>query len=373
MLVSGTALLCHVLPRGMAYASARATSIDLFVSEICAHSRFRSLVIAELSGPRLPAERVIDLPSYRIASTLRRAAFVAIEMRKAAPGLVLVQQHQPSAAAIARQIAPPTILQKHNFIKEPRGGLIGRLSKARHIREFNALAGLTLVSEAVLADFERHWPEVTIPRCVITNGIETALWRPAAEREKTVLVVGRAAPEKGTLEAAQALAQALPRRDGWTATFIVSEPKRHSAYFEQVKAALAPLGPRAILRVGVPFAEVKAASERAAIALIPSKWREPFGRTCLEAHAGGAAVISSGSGGLREISGDAALYLPQVDGAAVCSALEALMDDDALRTRLAQEGRARVLARFDLAAVAARLDDFCAERIEARRRALGAA
>lgn len=349
----------------MAYARDRATSIDLFVSEIIAHSRFENAVVAEGAGPRLPAARVVDLPRYSIANTLRRAGFIAHAVRGLAPDLVIVQQHQPSAAAIARRVAIPTILQKHNFIKRPRPGWIGALSKARHVAQLNALAGITLVSEAVKADFELFWPEVAIPRRVVNNGIETALWNPAEKREKTVLVVGRAAPEKGTLEAAQALAAVLPRHDGWTATFIVSEAKRHADYFAQVQAALAPLGPRAMVRVNQPFAQVKAASERAAIALIPSKWAEPFGRTCLEAHAGGAAVISSGTGGLREISGAAAAYLDAVTPQAIAGALAALIDDAVLRERLAAEGRARVAALFDLAVVAGRLDDFCEAAIEA--------
>ena len=320
----------------MAYSSRAATSIDLFVSEIVAHSRFRNVVIAEFSEPRLAAERVVDLPLYGFANSLRRAGFVARAVREIDPAVLVVQQHLPTAAAIAARVSCPVVMQKHNFIKAPKtGSLLGRLGKARHVRQFNALAGLTLVSETVKADFEAHWPEVSVPRRVVPNGIDTALWQPAAVREKTVLVVGRAAPEKGTLEAAEALAVALAQHPDWTATFVMSDPKRFKDYFDKVMAALAPLGPRAVVKLSVPFAEVKLANERAAIALIPSKWHEPFGRTCLEAHAGGAAVISSGSGGLREISGAEAVFLPAVEIGAIAQTVDALIRDEALRERLA--------------------------------------
>ena len=354
----------------MAYSSRAATSIDLFVSEIIAHSRFRNAVIAEFSEPRLAAERVIDLPRYGFANSLRRTGFVAQAVKEIDPAVLVVQQHLPTAAAIAARVGCPVVMQKHNFIKAPKTGtLIGRLGKARHVRQFNSLAGLTLVSETVKADFEAHWPEVTVLRCVVPNGIETTLWLPAREREKTVLVVGRAAPEKGTLEAAEALAVVLMQHPDWTATFIMSEPGRFKDYCDRVMAALAPLGPRAIVKLSVPFAEVKAANERAAIALIPSKWHEPFGRTCLEAHAGGAAVISSGSGGLREISGGEAVFLAAVEGGAIVQAVDALIRDDAMRERLAAGARARVLKLFDLRAVAGVLDDFCAEIMGAMRSA----
>ena len=101
-------------------------------------------------------------------------------------------------------------------------------------------------------------------------------------------------------------------------------------------------------------------NERAAISLIPSKWREPFGRTCLEALAGGAAVVTSGTGGLREIGGDAALYVPDAEPARLAEALGALMSDASLRERLSHEGRTRTEALFDLPRVARRLDDACA-------------
>ena len=205
---------------------------------------------------------------------------------------------------------------------------------------------------------------MTIPRRVVANGFDAAVWRPQARREQTVLVVGRVTPEKGLLEAARALAAILPRHPDWTTTFVVSEPGRFPDYFAAIDATLAPLGPQARLLVGRPYEEVKALNERAAIALAPSVWREPFGRTCLEAHAGGAAVVSSGSGGLREISGEAALYLAAVEPAGIAAAVEALIADAALRARLAADGRARVERLFDVRCVAAALDDFCAAAID---------
>ena len=179
-----------------------------------------------------------------------------------------------------------------------------------------------------------------------------------------MLVVGRVTPEKGLLEAARALAGVLPRHPEWTTTFVVSEPEQFPDYFAALTAALAPLGPRARLIVGAPFADVKSLNEAAAIAIAPSVWREPFGRTCLEAHAGGAAVISSGSGGLREISGEAALYLSAVEPEPLAEAIETLINDEGLRSRLAAAGRARVERLFEVRRVAASLDDFCAATID---------
>jgi len=349
----------HVLPRGMNYSRLRATSIDLFVAEVAAHSRNVVEVVAEADEPTLPAARLHRLPRFGFAATLRRAQFVAALVRREAPRLVIVQQHLPSAAAIAARIKTPVLLQRHNFMRPPRRGWFGGALRRRHLRALNSLAGITFVSEVAREEFAVEWPEVTIPRWVIPNGVDIEAWRPAETRDPFALVVGRATPEKGLLEAAQALAAAFGSQPLWNAAFVVAGAKRGGDYLTQVRAALSPLGPRAEVLVDIPFASVKSLNERAAIAIIPSKWREPFGRTCLEAHAGGAAVISSGSGGLREISGEEALYAPGADVGELTKALSRLIGDEALRSRMARLGRRRVAERFDLPLIAARLDDAC--------------
>ena len=67
-------------------------------------------------------------------------------------------------------------------------------------------------------------------------------------------------------------------------------------------------------------------------------------------------MISSGRGGLREASGDAALYLERIDGAAIATALKRLIADRELRLRLAVAGQTRVRRRFEAADGARRLD-----------------
>ncbi len=348
----------HILPRGMRYERNRPTSIDLFVSEMQAHTRFETIVVAESGGPKLPANLVIDLPKFDVANTFQRARFVAKRVARHKPSIVIVQQHLPSAAAIASRIMQPTILQKHNFVRAPRVGALAALGRWRHVQQFRKLAGITFVSEAVQAHFEQHWPEVEIARCVVPNGIDLSAWTPQAERSRFVLVVGRASPDKGLLEAAKALAVILPKRPDWSACFVMSECQRNPAYAAAVRAALAPIAGQVRVLESVPASTVKQLNEQAAIALIPSVWAEPFGRTCLEAHAGGAAVLSSGSGGLREVSGEHAHYLAGVEPGVMAPAIAALMDDDALRISKVEAAHARMRALYDVGAVAARLDDF---------------
>jgi glycosyltransferase involved in cell wall biosynthesis len=216
------------------------------------------------------------------------------------------------------------------------------------------------VSQACASDFAAAWPDVRIPQAVVYNAFDFSEWRPAPIREQEILCVGRCVEAKGILEAAQAVAQALPKHPDWRARFILSTVQIEPHYFASVQAALAPLGDRAQIEVQQPFSVVKAACERAAIALVPSKWAEPFGRTALEAHAGGAALISSGTGGLREASGEHALYLRKVSAEAIAEAINTLVAAPELLAKLAGEGATWARERYSVQVQTGNLDRFTA-------------
>jgi len=115
-----------------------------------------------------------------------------------------------------------------------------------------------------------------------------------------------------------------------------SFPNCNRAYRDAIIAKLAPVKAQAQILWSIPFKEVKEMTETAAIAIVASTWREPFGRTALEAHAGGAALLSSGTGGLREISGDCAAYIKEVSGPAITAMLEKLAANEGWRRELAE-------------------------------------
>jgi glycosyltransferase involved in cell wall biosynthesis len=82
---------------------------------------------------------------------------------------------------------------------------------------------------------------------------------------------------------------------------------------------------------------------RASIYVAPARY-EPFGLGALEAALSGAALVLGDLESLREVWGDAALWVPQDDPRAVGRAIRALIDDAGLRQRLAARARHRALA-----------------------------
>jgi glycosyltransferase involved in cell wall biosynthesis len=105
-----------------------------------------------------------------------------------------------------------------------------------------------------------------------------------------------------------------------------------------------------------------------ATALVLPSVAEGFGRPLLDALALGTPAVVSDIPALRELAGEAALYVaPPSDPAAWRSELERLLADDALRADLSARGRARATL-FDWSGVAARMAALAAELAVAGRR-----
>lgn len=86
----------------------------------------------------------------------------------------------------------------------------------------------------------------------------------------------------------------------------------------------------------------------ATVAVVPSVWAEAFGLTVIEAMAARVAVIATRTGGIPELVDDGVtgLLVPPGAPAELADALERLLGDAALRTRLVERAHAEVLARF---------------------------
>jgi glycosyltransferase involved in cell wall biosynthesis len=200
---------------------------------------------------------------------------------------------------------------------------------------------------------------------VVHNGLDFSEWRPSERRQNEIICVGRAAPEKGIKEAAEAVISLLGRQPSWSARFILSESQRFPGYLRAVLETLRSASDRITVELNKTLPEVRERLQKAAIAIVPSRWDEPFGRTALEAHAAGCAVISSGTGGLKEVSGSHAIYLPQGFAAQdIVDCLERLVGDEEMRTRLAREGRAYCMQKFALTNISGNADLFYEQTVE---------
>lgn len=158
-------------------------------------------------------------------------------------------------------------------------------------------------------------------------------------RPDVVLCVAQWIERKGVRELAEAWAATA--RPGWRLE-LVGETSADAGYTAEVRGALAqaPAG-SAIVRGPLSDAELAAAYAGAAIFAMPSRY-EGYGIAYAEALAHGLPVVACAVGPVPALVGPAAgLLVPPGDPAALAAALGRLMDDGALRARMAAAARAR--------------------------------
>jgi len=350
------------MPRNMRFGPTNATSIDLCVNELVSRSRYRDqtrIVCCENES----LFQGFDVKTYPLsvdAHRRRKIAFAVKQAQESAADVIIVHNHLPTAAALARKTSIPVILHKHNTAKAiGKSGIMNALRRHWKLIQYRSLGGLIFVSEDCRANFLRDWPDVQKPSTVVYNGLDFKEWEPSPLRRKEIICVGRAAPEKGIRDAADAIARVLKDEPAWSARLILSEIHRHPSYLQETLALLQSVVTQIAVEYDQTLAVVRERLSQAAIAIIPSKWQEPFGRTALEAHASGCAVITSGTGGLKEVSGEHAMVLPENFTAdSIATQLKSLISDDVKRDRLALEGRNYCEKRFELSAISASADRF---------------
>ncbi|HET8727891.1 MAG TPA: glycosyltransferase family 4 protein, partial [Alphaproteobacteria bacterium] len=194
---------------------------------------------------------------------------------------------------------------------------------------------------------------------VLYNGID----RPAAVpessgKENTLLFVGRIIPEKGALEFVEAVRPVVERHEGWRVIMVGAKKpglKNETDYERQVMQSFAALGDRGEFKGYQTYDKVVELFRRASIAVVPSLWPEPFGRTAAEALAYGCALVCTDKGGLPEIADGRGLIVKEPTSQALGGAVLRLVEDDALRLEF--QKRAAADFPFDIRALTAQQDD----------------
>ena len=237
----------------------------------------------------------------------------------------IIEHHQQVKQAVAIASAIPDaahVLYRHNALKAPRNPL----DAWRYNRRYAAMDGFVFVSEAERTRFTSAYPRLAHKAFAVPNPIDIEPWLAAPEhREPIIAFAGRAMPEKGLDVVCAALPEVLDRHPGWRAVLMLADWDAHRHWAAPHVAALDHYGGRVTVLRSVPLSTVQRQMQAASIALTPSIWAEPFGLTAVEAHAAGAALISSGRGGLREASGPHALYMDEVTPKSLTAAIERLI------------------------------------------------
>jgi len=348
--------IAYVFLRNSVFGPKGAAAVELCVRDLVRHSRYAAstMVVCPRVDEPFPGVAIETVPDVAFGGNLMKAWAVGRLIKRRGVEIAIVENHLPAAAFVAIASGLPVILHSHAYERKASGA-IKRAERDFHLRR---IAGVAFVSADCLARFRQAHPNALSPMRVIPNGLDMADWSGGAAKDKTILTVGRALDDKGHREAFAAIARALATRPDWSARFILSAIDREPHILQALRDMAAPFGGRIAIDANLPYSEVKAAWEKAAIGMALTKSPEPFGRTALEALASGAALVTSGLGGLSEVCGPDALVVDPADARAVEASLAALVDAPELRLKLGRAGRARVERLFDIRTVAGQMDDF---------------
>ena len=227
-------------------------------------------------------------------------------------------------------------------------------------------AAIIAVSEGMRDDLLACYPAVPADRVrVIRNGIDTSEYAPdpgtdVLERygvdpgRPLVVFVGRVTRQKGL----PVLLRAAARLDAEIQLVLCAGQPDTAELAAEVTALVQDLRDT---RSGVvwlsgmlPKREVIQLLTHSTAFVCPSLY-EPLGIVNLEAMACGTAVIGSRVGGIPEVvaDGQTGLLVPPGEPAPLADAVNALVRDQALAAVMGRAGRARAIAEFDWAGIAA--------------------
>ena len=211
-------------------------------------------------------------------------------------------------------------------------------------------------SSAMLAALNRHYGSIVNGR-VIPNARNPAVFHPTRKREFAI-AAGRIWDEAKNISALTSIADKL-----LCPVYVAGETQHpdpeNQANREWRSQAAAPNEgngesipnsqfpiphpPRNVRKLGHLSQEVLADwFARAAIYVLPARY-EPFGLSVLEAALSGCAMVLGDIPSLREIWGDAAVFVSPDDPEALAAAINALITGESRRRQLAKMARDRAL------------------------------
>lgn len=264
-------------------------------------------------------------------------------------GDVIWCHNQPGILAAlalpARQKNVKLVFHSHN----PTGHRGGRVA----FESFTPDAAI-FVSDSLRNQDLQHVPQLKSANTyVVHNGADEALFYPGSagvDRNNvsvTILYVGRLFSYKGVHVLMEAMRLLQDRNvDAFCKVFgsFHASGSKVSAYMRK----LFKTKPSNVDFKGYRSAKDIGEEYRAAdILCCPSIWQEPFGNVLIEAMACGIPVVATRVGGIPEIAAEGGVQLVEPNSAAeLANALQKLIENKLLRTKMAAEGLQSFQRRF---------------------------
>ena len=323
--------IATLLPFAENFSSEKAGAIALYCRDLTLEKEADTQV--EIYGKKV-ANAFADLPfkglkpsPFHFKKNIALARSFLKEIEKDKPDIIEIHNRPNIFFYLVKKTKLPTVLVLHNdplSMKE----LKSEPSRRKLLQESAMVFCVSsFVKNRLLEGIEDNHLSNKVR--VVYNGIKRR--RPLfPQKSKNILFVGRIIEEKGALEFIQGCRPVLNQHPEWSVTMI-GAPKHgmtnhhEDKYTMSVVETIKDIGPQARHLGFLDYSTVMDHFESASIVVVPSIWKEPLGRTAIEALASGAALLSSNNGGLAEINNGCGATLDMVSSEIIATELEKLL------------------------------------------------
>ena len=274
---------------------------------------------------------------------------VLLDNQSLSSSLLEIQAHYPLAVTIHHPITKDHKLEMQNAINWKE-----RLSSSRwhnflpmQKKVAPQLKNIICVSqpskEDVISEFKVDEKKIT----VIPNGIDIGIFKPSSIKKSLSFRIVTTASADIPLKGLRHLILALPRvirQFPLTSLTVIGKSPEKSNLNKLIDDL--DLEDKITFRSGISEKEIVKTYHDSDIAVIPSLY-EGFGFGAGEAMACGVPLISTDSGGLKQVIGDAALKIKPGSVNEIEEGILKLFTEEKIRQELAKKGRERMEEFFD--------------------------
>ena len=290
-------------------------------------------------------------------------AVQAVELARAvrARGLTHLHAHFGSVATSVARLASRLTGVPFTFTAHAKDIFHEDVDPADLARKLSDAAAVVTVSDFNVGHLEQRYGVAAARVHRVYNGLDLARFGYAdpGDRPPVVAAVGRLVEKKGFADLLDAVALLRAQGRELAVDLVGAGPLE-----ADLRAQVARLALEGVVRMPGPLPQgrVKAVVQQAAVFAAPCVVgadgnRDGLPTVLLEAMALGTPCVGTPVTGIPEVvhDGRTGLLVPERDPAALAAALGRLLDDAALRSRLAAAARALVEAEFDVHRQAQRL------------------
>jgi len=321
--------IATILPYKENYTFSKAAAASLWVSDFYKYSKFKkdNFIFGSTNTYDFLSKNYVNIKINNIkskfSSSTNEYCINFIKKNKKINFDIIEIHNRPLVfIQLKKALISKFILYFHNDPLTMKGSK----TKNERLNLLNSIDKIIFVSKWVQKRFFIDIDDKLIHKTeIVYPSISKAKKRPA--KSKKITFVGKLNASKGYDIYGEAIINILNKFKDWKAYSIGDESRNKPVFQHKNHKDLGYMTHKKVLNF-------LATSE---IAVVPSRWEEPFGRTALESTSRGCATIISNRGGLPETS-DHSIILEKLDSAELFKTIYKLIVNNKFRKKIQLDG-----------------------------------